>query len=138
MSIDTSKWNKFGQTANANFYQIDESILAVVPFDGCTDDESTAKASVEIQKNFLQSKGKKAGCIIFMDSIAQQTSGARAVYGTLPDPSCQVCFALVGGTAFGRVVGSFFLGLSKPRVPTQMFATLEQAMDWCHIQVKNS
>lgn len=138
MSIDTENWAKFGQSANADFYQIDESTLAVVPFEGCTDDENTAKASLDIQKQYLSSKRKKAGTIIFMDSINQQTTGARNVYRDLADPAYQVCFALVGGTAFGRAVGSFFLGLSKPRVPTQMFATLEQALGWCHAQVENS
>jgi len=136
MTIDTKNWTKIGQTANADFYQIDESVLGVVPFDGCTDDENTAKASVELQLNHLRSQGTKAGCIIFMDSIAQQTAAARNVYRDLPNPEYQTCFALVGGTAFGRAVGSFFLGLSKPRVPTQMFATLEQAVAWCHEQAK--
>lgn len=138
MAIATKNWIKFGQTANADFYQISESTLAVVPFEGCTDDEDTAKASVEIQKNYLSSKEQKAGCIIFMDSIAQQTAGARTAYRDLPDPKYQVCFALVGGTVFGRAVGSVFLGLSKPRVPTQMFGTFEQALAWCQAQVKNN
>lgn len=138
MSIDTKNWAKFGQSANADFYQIDESTLAVVPFEGCTDNENTARTSVNIQKEYLSYKGTKAGTIIFMDSINQQTTGARNVYRDLPDPTYQVCFALVGGTAFGRAVGSFFLGLTKPRVPTQMFATFEQALEWCHAQVKNS
>jgi hypothetical protein len=138
MKIETENWIKFGQTANADFYQIDESTLAVVPFEGCTDDEHTAQASVETQKEYLFSKGQKAGCIIFMDGIAQQTAGARTAYRDLPDPKYQVCFALVGGTVFGRAVGSVFLGLSKPKVPTQMFATLEQAQAWCHAQVRNS
>jgi hypothetical protein len=135
MPVDTKNWTKIGQTANADFYQIDEDTLAVVPFEGCTDDENTAKASVETQLNYLRPKGKKAGCIIFMDSIAQQTAGARIAYRNLPDPQYQICYALVGGTAFGRAVGSVFLGLSKPRVPTQMFATLEEALAWCHAQV---
>ncbi|MEI6666643.1 MAG: hypothetical protein WCP29_00700 [Acidobacteriota bacterium] len=137
MSIDTRTWIKFAETANAAFYEIDERTLGVVPVEGCTDDEDTAKASVDTQKAYLQSKGRKAGSVVFMDGIAQQTSGARAAYRNLPDPSCQVCFALVGGTVFGRAVGSVFLGLSKPRVPTQMFATLEQALAWCHAQVGN-
>lgn len=136
MSIDTKNWTKIGQTANADFYQIDGSTLAVVPFEGCTDDQSTATASVETQKAYLRSKGQKAGIIIFMDPVAQQTAEARVAYRDLPDPQYQVCFALVGGTVFGRAVGSVFLGLSKPRVPTQMFATQEQALAWCHAQVK--
>jgi hypothetical protein len=136
MPIDTTKWTKFNQTANADFFEIDQYTIAVVPYDGCTDDETTAKASIDTQLAYLRPKGQKAGTIIFIDGIVQQTSGARAVYRDLPDPAYQVCFALVGGTAFGRAVGSLFLGLSRPRVPTQMFATQDQALAWCHAQVK--
>lgn len=135
MSVDTTHWTQIGESANARFYQIDDCTLAVVPFEGCTDDEQTATASVDIQRAYLESKGMKAGSIIFMDGIVQQTSGARAVYRDRPDPACQVCFALVGGSMFGRAVASVFLGLSKPRVPTQMFATQAQALAWCHDQV---
>lgn len=136
MNADIKNWNKFGQTANADFYEISPGILAVVPFNGCTDDETTAKASVRTQLDYLRHNNQKAGVVIFMDNIAQQTAGARAVYRDEPDPAHQVCFALVGGTVFGRAVGSVFLGLSQPRVPTQMFATLEQALEWCCTQLK--
>ena len=135
MKVDVKNWTKFGQTTNADFYEISPGFLAVVPFDGCTDDEVTAKASVRAQLDYLLSRKQRAAVVIFMDSVAQQTAGARAVYREMPDPAYQACFALVGGTVFGRAVGSVFLGLSKPRVPTQMFATLEQALEWCRSEV---
>lgn len=135
MPVNTMNWTKFGQTDNAEFYEISRDTLAVVPFDGCTDDETTAKASVQTQLDYLRSRKQKAAVVIFMDNIAQQTAGARAVYRDMPNPVYQACFALVGGTVFGRAVGSVFLGLSKPRVPTQMFPTLDQALEWCRSQV---
>ena len=135
MELDTEKWIRFGETSNASFYEVESQVLAVVPFDGYTDDGLTAKASVETQLAYLRSKGHKAGIVVFMDPIVQQTAEARAVYRDLPDPAFQVCFALVGGTFFGRAVGSVFLGLSKPRVPTQMFGTLSEAVEWCHSMV---
>jgi hypothetical protein len=136
MSVDVKNWTKFGQTSNADFYEISPGFLAVVPFDGCTDDEATAKSSVQTQLDYLRPKKQKAAVVIFMDNINQQTTGARNIYRDMPDPEYQTCFALVGGTMFGRAVGSFFLGLSKPRVPTQMFATLEQALEWARTQAK--
>jgi len=135
MTVDISNWIKFGQTVNADFYEISPGFLAVVPFNECTDDATTAIASVQTQLDYLHSKKQKAAVVIFMDNIIQQTAGARTIYRDMPDPAYQVCFALVGGTFFGRAVGSVFLGLSKPRVPTQMFGTLEQAMEWCRSQV---
>jgi hypothetical protein len=136
MTVDVGKWKNIGKTANADFYEIEPGILAVVPFEGCTDDAKTAAASVKLQLDYLRPKNTRAGIVIFMDSIAQQTSGARSVYREQPDPMLQVCFALVGGTLFGRAVGSVFLGLSKPVVPTQMFATQDQAIAWCRAQLK--
>ncbi len=138
MKINTDKWTKIGQTANADFYEVDPQVLAVVPYEKCTDDEVTAKASVDLQLAYLRPKGRKAGVIIFMDNITQQTSGARTVYRDAPDPAHQAGFALVGGTPFGRAVASVFLGLSKPRVPTLMFGTFEEALAWCHAQVSKN
>ena len=135
MTVNTEKWQKFGETVNASFYEIEPHVLAVVPVDGCTDDEESARASIETQLAYLRSKGRRAGIIVFMDPIAEQTAAARAVYKDEPDPVYQACFALVGGTFFGRAVGSVFLGLSKPRVPTSMFATFDEAMAWCLTQV---
>lgn len=135
MIVDINNWNKFGQTSNADFYEVSPGILAVVPFNKCTDNETTAKASVQTQLDYLRSKKQRAAIVIFMDNIIQQTAGARTVYRCMPEPTYQVCFALVGGTVFGRAVGSVFLGLSKPSVPTQMFGSFEQALEWCRLQV---
>lgn len=136
MNLNTENWQKFGETANAAFFEVEPRVLAVVPVEGCIDDETTATASIETQLAYLRSKGQKAAIIIFMDPIADQTAAARTVYREGPDPVYQVCFALVGGTFFGRAVGSVFLGLSKPRIPTSMFGTFEEALEWCRAQVE--
>lgn len=128
--IDTSAWTKIGQSANADFYEVEPRILAVVPFDGAVDDEATARASVRIQLEHLRKNGRRAGSLVLMDRVIAQDSGARSVYRDEPDPAFQVCFALVGGTVFGRAVGSVFIGLHPPRVPTKMFASLEEAIAW--------
>jgi len=129
-SIDTSGWVKFGESSNAEFFEIEPRVLAVVPFDGCDDNAETARASIRIQLERLRARGRRAGVIVFMDRIASQDSGARAVYSEAPDPAFQACFALVGGTTFGRAVGSIFIGLRPPRVPTRMFSTIEEALAW--------
>ena len=55
------------------------------------------------------------------------------MYRVEPDPAFQTCFALVGGTVFGRAVGSFFIGIHPPRVPTRLFATIEEAHRWARL-----
>ena len=130
IDIDTSGWTRIGTSANADFFEIEPHILAVVPHDGISDDAATASASVRIQLEHLRATGRRAGVVVFMDRVVHQDSGARTVYRDAPDPAFQVCFALVGGTAFGRAVGSVFIGLSPPKVPTRMFATLPEAIAW--------
>jgi hypothetical protein len=70
-----------------------------------------------------------------MDPVAEQTADARAVYRDDTDPVFFACYAIVGGTFFARAVGSVFLGLSKPRIPTSMFGSFEDALEWCRTHV---
>lgn len=129
-AIDTAGWTKIGASDNADFYEVEPRMLAVVPRDGTTDNAETAWQSVAIQLDHLRSRGARAGVIVFMDPVVEQDAGARAVYREDPDPALQVCFALVGTSAFGRAVGSVFLGLSRPRVPTRMFGSFDDAAAW--------
>jgi hypothetical protein len=134
MTIDTTGWTAIGRSANADFYELEEGLLAVVPFDGTTDDAGTARQSVQIQHDYLRARGGRAGVVVFMDRVIEQDASARAVYRNAPDPAFITCYALVGGTAFGRAVGSIFIGISRPKVPTRMFGTLDEARAWARSQ----
>jgi hypothetical protein len=130
MMPDVTAWSAIGRSANADFYEIEPGVLAVVPFDGSGDTADTAAESVQIQLEHLRARGQRAGVVVFMDRVVSQTSGARDVYRDAPDPTFQACFALVGSTVFGRAVASIFMGLHPPRVPTRMFGTYEEALAW--------
>ncbi len=135
MSLDVDGWTKIGTSSNADFYEIEPQILAVVPFDGTTDDAASARQSVAIQLEHLRKTGRRAGIVVFMDRVVQQDSGARTVYRELPDPALQLCFALIGGTPFGRAASSIFIGLSPPKVPTRMFGSLDEALAWVRTRI---
>ena len=130
MMPDTSAWIPIGRSANADFFEVEPGVLAVVPFDGASDTADTAGVSIQIQLTHLRARGSRAGTIVFMDYVASQNSGARDIYRTAPDPTLQTCFALVGGTMFGRAVSSVFIGLNPPRVPTRLFGTFQEALSW--------
>jgi len=130
VSVDTSGWTAIGRSDNADFYQIEDGLLAVVPFDGCVDDAATARQSVQMQHDHLQATGRRAAVLVFMDRVVEQNSSARAVYRDMPDPALVIAYALIGGTAFGRAVASIFIGISPPRVPTKMFGSFEDAVAW--------
>lgn len=130
VKVVTSGWKRIGASANADFFEIEPHVLAVVPHEAVTDDEATARESVTIQLEYLRRNGTRAGVVVFMDPVIEQTAAARNVYRTLPDPAFQACYALVGGTTFGRAVGSIFIGIHPPRVPTRLFGTFDEAMAW--------
>lgn len=137
-SIDPSAWKKIGQSRNATFYELDAQVLVVVPVDGSRDTFETATDSVRIQLEHLRPLSRRAGIVVMMDNVAEQDSKARGVYRDAPDPAYQVCYALVGGTPFGRAVASIFIGLSPPKVPTKMFGTFEEAVGWARGMVAKS
>ena len=62
--------------------------------------------------------------------MASQDKEARRVYQSEPEPALMLGSALVGGSLLSRAMGSFFLGLSRPKIPVKMFATLDEAMVW--------
>jgi hypothetical protein len=128
--IDVSGWKTIGKSDNANFYEIEPGVLAVVPHDGATDTEKTATQSVQVQLDYLRPTGQRASVLVFMDPVLEQLAEARKVYRDMPDPALINCYALIGGSAFGRAVGSIFIGLSPPAVPTKLFGSYEEALGW--------
>ena len=130
MIPDTTAWLAIGRSANADFFEVEPGVLAVVPFAGTTDTADTASESIQIQMTHLRTSGQRAGTVVFMDTVVAQNAGAREVYRNAPDPTFQTGFALIGSTMLGRAVASVFMGLHPPRVPTRMFATFEEAIAW--------
>lgn len=136
MSIapEVSAWKHLGETANAQFYEVEDGILAIVPEENSTDTEATATASVAFQHEHWTKAGRPGGSIIFMDRLRDSQAGARQVYTKMPDQELITGFALVGGTVFGRAVASVFMGLNKPSAPTRMFGTVDDALAWLRKQ----
>jgi hypothetical protein len=131
MSIDPS-WPALGRTGNATFLLADPRIIVVVPDEGCTDDDATARQSVDMQHELLKTHGGSGAVIVLMDRVAHQSKGARRIYQTRVDPALITGFGLVSSSVFGRAVASVFMGLARPVVPTHMFASLALALQWAH------
>lgn len=43
--------------------------------------------------------------------------------------------ALVVGSPLSRAVGNFFIGLNKPRMPTRLFTSIDDALAWIRREV---
>ena len=130
MSTPRDGWKPLYVTENADWYQIEEDLIAILPHRDARDTEASARESIAIQKRHWSSVGHRGGVIVFMENLLDQDSGARAVYMEESDPSYTTCYALIGESFFAQAVGSVFTGLARPQVPTSMFRTLEEAMPW--------
>lgn len=128
--IPAEGWKALGATDNADWYQIQDDLIAIVPREDARDTEASARESIAIQQRHWRSAGRRGAVVVFMDDLLDQDSGARAVYMNESDPSSTTCYALVGETIFAQAVSSVFTGLARPQVPTRMFRTLDEAMPW--------
>ena len=129
MSIDPS-WPLLGRTDNASFFLADPRAIVVVPDEGQPDDEATARQSVALQAAYWQSQGQRGATIVLMDRVVHQTKDARRVYQVEVNPGRFTVCGLVSSSVFGRAVASVFVGLSRPAVPTRMFGSIDQALQW--------
>ncbi|AKV00587.1 hypothetical protein AKJ09_07250 [Labilithrix luteola] len=126
---NTAGWKHIGDSSNTRYFAVAERILGGVPLPGSKDDGATAEENVVFQNGYFRTS-KPGVVVIFFDNLASQDKDARRVYQTRPDPNVLLGTALVGGSLLSRAMGSFFLGLSKPKVPVKMFKNLDEARAW--------
>lgn len=129
-SLPQPHWKHLGSTTNAEFYEIEVDILAVVPHQDSTDDEDTARQSIAFQDRHWQRVGRRGAAVVFMDPVLEQNAGARAVYANETSETLTTCYALVGKTFFGHATAAVFTGLARPGIPTALFPSLDDARPW--------
>lgn len=123
-------WRHLGKTSNADFYEIEPDVLAIVPFVDSRDDETSARESIAFQDRHWRAAGRRGAVVVFMDNVIEQDAGARGVYADETTQTLTTCYALVGETFFGRAAGAVFTGLTRPSPPTQVFRSLADARSW--------
>ncbi len=130
MTLVDSSWKKLGSTSNADVYEIRSDVLGIVPHPNCRDHEATARESIRFQERHWRAVGHRGAVVVFMDTLLEQDTAARAVYAneTLTHPT--TCYALVGATFFAQAVSAVYEGLHKPGRPTQVFPSLDAALPW--------
>jgi hypothetical protein len=130
MNVDTGGWKQVGETTNSKYFLVDVGVLAVLPHPGTIDDRASAREEVAFQASYANKTGRSYATIIFLENVVSQEKDARRVYQTELDFTTCLGAALVGGTILSRAVGSFFLGVNRPRIPTRLFPTFDEALAW--------
>ncbi len=128
---DFSQYKEIGRTANTVVYiaESDPDILIIVPREGTMDNASDARANVAYYHSYARSLGRPCGSVVIMANMLAQDAEARRAYQDI-DTNLFYAGGLVVEDALSRALGSFFVGLSRPHVPTRLFDSVEKAVEW--------
>jgi hypothetical protein len=128
---DFSRYKKIGDTANTEVYiaESEPDILIILPREGTKDNRKDAYENVAYYHDYARSLGRPCGSLVLMSNMLSQDAEARRAYTTL-DPALIYGGALVVGNPLSRALGNFFVGLNRPRVPTKLFDTMENGLEW--------
>jgi hypothetical protein len=128
---DLSKYKEVGKTTNTVVYiaESDPDILIIIPREGTMDNGKDARENVAYYHEYARSLGKPCGSVVIMSNMLAQDAEARRAYTEI-DPSLAYAAGLVVESPLSRALGSFFIGLTRPKVPTKLFNTIENAIEW--------
>jgi hypothetical protein len=80
--------------------------------------------------------GVRRPFLIDMSRVKSMSREARAFYAGEVPPKALTAVAIVTNSNIGKIVANFFIGLTKPSLPTRMFTDYETAIGWLE-QYKN-
>ena len=114
-------------TRTASIGDLDGIVLVSIK-DGAVLDGEHAQENIAAM--FEVSKDPKLRIISDIRGLKTATKTAREV-GASDEFAAKVrCMGLVVGSAATRVIGSFFMRINRPKYPTQLFTSVEDAEAW--------
>jgi hypothetical protein len=125
------QWTPLGETFNTRYYSAAKDIAIVMPQKGLKDDAASALINMEFQTSWAKSTGARCAVVVCLYQLLSQDSEARRVYARGMEPGTFYAVALVVSNPISRAIGSFFIGLTKPGVPTKIVATIDEGIAWC-------
>jgi hypothetical protein len=129
-STPNQGWTPVGETLNTRYYRTEPDVLVVIPHPGLKDDGESARINTDYQIDFARQAGKRCAVVVQMTSLLSQDADARRIYAERIGPELFFAAALVATNPISRAIASFFLGLSKPKIPTRVFESFDAALDW--------
>jgi hypothetical protein len=126
-----SDWTPLGETFNTRYYLGAADIAIVMPELGLKDDAGSARVNIDFQAAWARASGHRCAVVVCLFHLLSQDSGARRVYAEGMDPRLFYAAALVVSNPISRAIGSFFIGLTRPGVPTAIVGTIDEGIAWC-------
>ena len=128
------QWKPLGRTYNTHYYLLSDDVLIVLPDQGLRDDGASARINIDFQSAYARMLGRRCCVVVVLDSLSSQDSEARRIYAAGKQPSLFYAAALIVTNPLARAIASFFLGLTRPAVPTKLFESVEEAANWVTTQ----
>jgi len=119
-----------GRTDNTSYFRLDPDLLIVLPDTGLKDNGASAIANTDFQLRYAAELGRPVAVVVHMTSLLSQDADARHTYAERMDPALFYAAALVAGNPISRAIASFFLGLTKPKIPTRVHPSYDAAIAW--------
>lgn len=91
-------------------------------------DLEAAKQTVELRLKMVQ--GVKHLVLIDAQNVKTITKDARDYFASDEGSKFIIASALVLDSTVGKILGNFFLQISKPKVPLRLFTNKADALDW--------
>jgi hypothetical protein len=126
-TLDTSAWQRVGGTPAGAYFELEPRILLALPNAGYVQDVGGARRSLEEFNRIARERGSPQVAVVLVDRVVSQDAAARRVWNREIDPRLMCGLVLVCSSLLARAIGSFFIGLSRPRTAISMVATLDQA-----------
>ena len=105
-----------------------DGIVRVRMLPGTKEDLASAKATIAALSELCD--GGKRAVIVDMAGTLSATQDARRYYSSEHATDCMTACAMLVGSPLSKVLGSFFLGLNKPRHPMRLFTSEPEAVSW--------
>src|SRR5690606_6235065 len=127
---DLEGWKRAGGTGAGGYFYAAPGVLVAVPAPGYMQSAADAERSLVECHRIVRKDGRPHAIIVLVDRVASQDGTARRVWASANDHDLRCGMALVCQSALARAIGSFFIGLNRPIVPTKMFKAYPEALAW--------
>lgn len=75
-------------------------------------------------------RGKRHPLLIDARKMRSITKDARQFFASDEVSRVSLAFAMIVDTPLSRVLGNFYLGISKPQLPARIFSSEADALEW--------
>ncbi|MCB1191875.1 MAG: STAS/SEC14 domain-containing protein [Leptospiraceae bacterium] len=116
------------KTSNTTHWIDEEGIIHSL-FDPQTSDTlETAKENIEADKQLAE--GKQLPLLVDIRNLKSQSREAQNYYADEEALKVLSACAILIDSGLSKVIGNFFIAVKKPKLPTRLFTSESEALQW--------